>query len=57
MPQGIVDLFESIQIDEGHSQLFIVSLGLTDGLTQKLVEETAIGQRSEAIMISKIFDT
>ena len=43
MPQRVVDLLESVQIDEGDRQLPVVALSLADGLAEQFVEETAIG--------------
>jgi len=52
VPQGIVDAFEIVQIDEQHGQLPRVALGQLDGLVQAGSEEFPIGQAGQRVEVA-----
>ena len=56
MAQGIVNLFESVKIEEGHRKRSGIAMRLADTLIQQSAEHTAVRQSGERIVICQIFD-
>jgi len=54
MSQGIVDMFEAVQIQEQHRGLPSVSSSKRDGLADTIAKEQAIGQSGESIMLGQM---
>jgi hypothetical protein len=56
MSQGVVDVFESIQIQEQHRNLLIGALGHDDRLANSIVQQHSIGQPGQKIVLSRMND-
>jgi hypothetical protein len=54
MPQGIVDVFEAIQIEEKHSSQSAISLSKGDGLANAVAKKQSIGQTGQGVMFGKM---
>ena len=54
MSQGIVDVFEAIQIQEQHRNFSAVTLRQSDRLVDPVVQQHAIGQAGQKIMLGRI---
>lgn len=55
--EGIVDVFEMVEVEKQHRQLPVVASCLVDALAQKLAEQVSIRQRCKAVVIGQVFDT
>src|SRR5271168_4952010 len=51
MSEGIVDVFETIQIQKEYRDLFGVPGSQSDGLIHTVIEEHAIGQTSQKVVL------
>ncbi len=51
VPQGVVDLFEAIQVDKKHRQFVSPSPFLTELLVESIPEQTTVGQAGQAVII------
>jgi hypothetical protein len=54
MSQGIVDVFEAIQIQKQHRDIFHVTWGQDDRLANPVVEEHAIGQTGQKVVLGRM---
>jgi len=54
MPQGIIDVFEVIQIEKHHSGPPSASPSKRDGLANPVAKEQSIGQPGERIMFGQM---
>ncbi len=55
MPQGIVDVFESIEIKEQYGQFLMMTLGLSQRLLQPVKKQGSIGKVGDEISMGKAF--
>ncbi len=54
--QRVVDLLESIQVQEQHREPPVVAMGLVDGLDEQLAEQAAVGQAGQPVVIGEVLD-
>ena len=54
MPVSVVDIFETVQVDEQQRETFVFTPRLRDGLLQAILEQTAVGQVGERVVKSHL---
>ena len=54
VPQGVIDIFKPIQIDENQGQGALGSLGALDGLLETVVEQEAVRQAGQRIVMGQV---
>src|SRR6202789_3292218 len=55
MPQRIIDLLETIEIEKRHRETAAISMCLADALVQQLAEHAAVRQTRETIVVGEVF--
>ena len=53
MAEAVIDVFEMVEIDEHHRDPGVVALGLQNCLGQAVVEQAAVGQARQGIMMGE----
>jgi hypothetical protein len=56
MAQGVVDRLEAIEVEEHHRHPMLAALGLSQRLLQAVVQQGAIGQAGQAVMVRDMPD-
>ena len=51
MPERVIDVLETIQIQENHADLFIVTFGLLEGLFEPFFEMRTVRQSGQGIVL------
>ena len=54
MAEFIVDGLEAVQVDEQHTQPFLVALGGSDGLGHAVFEQAAVGQAGQGVVVGEL---
>ena len=54
--QGVVDVFEVVQVDEHHRQRLVLALGHADGLLEAVGQQQAVGQAGQGVEVGQPVD-
>src|SRR5574340_66797 len=54
MPQGVIDMFEVVQIEKQQREHLFIAVGTRDGLLQSVVEKGTIRKPCQGIMIRQV---
>lgn len=57
MTETVIDQFEVVEIDEHHGQQQPVALGIGDRLGQPVLQQIAIGQAGNGVVIGLMYDS
>src|SRR5258708_7807894 len=50
MAEGVVDLFEPVEVDQEHGERLVLTTGAQDGLIEAIVQQVAVWKAGERIM-------
>ena len=56
MAQAVIDRFEIVEINEYYRDPGIVTLGLQDGLLEAVIQQAAVGQARQRVMMGQKSD-
>jgi len=56
VPQGFVDPFEAINVQQHHAQGFALALRMGNSLTESVQQQGPVGQAGQLVVISRVPD-
>ena len=57
MPQRVINIFEMVQIEEDHRQIFAIALRASETKFETVIEQGAIGQPGQLVEMCQSFNT